>query len=149
LQGQFICGNKKCAEREGLRSYECNFAYTDVAGGPPQAALVKIRLCPNCAYKMHYKKIKQAQRELRAKRREEKHAERKRRRTESVKAADSSSSESEADSSGDEAKVGSKLTSASTERRRTDKNTASFDFIRFYLLLIIIFADLISALFRS
>lgn len=36
------------------------------SGGAPKSALVKIRLCPPCAYKMHYPKIKEAQRTARA-----------------------------------------------------------------------------------
>lgn len=39
--GQFICGNKKCAENEGLRSWEVNFAYME--HGEKKNALVKLR----------------------------------------------------------------------------------------------------------
>nr|KAG5690850.1 hypothetical protein BaRGS_031202 [Batillaria attramentaria] len=51
-KGQFICGSKKCPEREGLRSWEVNFAY--VEHGEKKNALVKLRLCPDCSYKLNY-----------------------------------------------------------------------------------------------
>ena len=40
-KGQFICGNKKCGEKEGLRTWEVNFAYVEQGG--KKNALVKIR----------------------------------------------------------------------------------------------------------
>lgn len=51
-KGQFICGNKTCDKREGLKSYEVNFAY--VEGGEQKNALVKLRLCPECAVMLNY-----------------------------------------------------------------------------------------------
>lgn len=51
-KGQFICGNKKCKESEGLRSWEVNFAYME--HGEKKNALVKLRLCPDCSYKLNY-----------------------------------------------------------------------------------------------
>uniref|UniRef100_A0A0B7A6P0 Protein FRA10AC1 n=1 Tax=Arion vulgaris TaxID=1028688 RepID=A0A0B7A6P0_9EUPU len=51
-KGQFICGNKKCEEKEGLRSWEVNFGY--VEQGEKKNALVKLRLCPDCSYKLNY-----------------------------------------------------------------------------------------------
>ena len=39
-KGQFMCGNKKCEEREGLRSWEVNFGY--VEHGEKKNALVKL-----------------------------------------------------------------------------------------------------------
>ncbi|XP_060551098.1 protein FRA10AC1-like, partial [Ruditapes philippinarum] len=51
-KGQFICGNKKCSECEGLRSWEVNFAY--IEDGQKKNALVKLRLCPDCSYKLNY-----------------------------------------------------------------------------------------------
>lgn len=39
-KGQFICGNKKCEERIGLRSWEVNFAYLE--NGEKKNALVKL-----------------------------------------------------------------------------------------------------------
>ena len=39
-KGQFICGNKKCNEDEGLRSWEVNFAYME--HGEKKNALVKL-----------------------------------------------------------------------------------------------------------
>ncbi|XP_059174427.1 protein FRA10AC1 homolog [Physella acuta] len=50
--GQFACGNKKCREREGLRSWEVNFGYMEA--GLKKNALIKLRLCPDCSYKLNY-----------------------------------------------------------------------------------------------
>ncbi|CAM6107569.1 unnamed protein product [Calypogeia fissa] len=61
-KGQFICGNKKCNETDGLRSYEVNFAYTE--SGESKQALVKLRVCPECAYKLNYRKEKELERQL-------------------------------------------------------------------------------------
>ncbi len=51
-KGQFQCGARKCEEREGLRSWEVNFAYQEE--GQSKNALVKVRLCPDCSYKLNY-----------------------------------------------------------------------------------------------
>ncbi|XP_050396962.1 protein FRA10AC1 homolog [Patella vulgata] len=52
-KGQFICGAKKCNEREDLRSWEVNFGY--IEQGEKKNALVKLRLCPDCSYKLNYR----------------------------------------------------------------------------------------------
>lgn len=39
-KGQFICGNRKCEEKEQLRSWEVNFAYTE--HGEKKNALIKL-----------------------------------------------------------------------------------------------------------
>jgi len=42
--GQFFCGNKCCDEKEGLKSWEVNFGYTE--HGEKRNALVKLsKLC--------------------------------------------------------------------------------------------------------
>ncbi|KAK3797606.1 hypothetical protein RRG08_054632 [Elysia crispata] len=51
-KGQFTCGNKRCSESEGLRSWEVNFGY--IEHGEKKNALVKLRLCPDCSYKLNY-----------------------------------------------------------------------------------------------
>lgn len=51
-KGQFICANKTCEEIEGLRSWEVNFGY--VEEDQKKNALVKVRLCPDCSYKLNY-----------------------------------------------------------------------------------------------
>ncbi len=43
--GQFLCGNKRCENKEGLKSWEVNFAY--VEQGEKRNALVKLRKCWN------------------------------------------------------------------------------------------------------
>ncbi|XP_066522596.1 protein FRA10AC1 [Hoplias malabaricus] len=51
-KGQFLCGNKRCENLEGLKSWEVNFAY--VEQGEKRNALVKLRLCPECSFKLNY-----------------------------------------------------------------------------------------------
>ncbi|XP_040419537.1 protein FRA10AC1 isoform X1 [Cygnus olor] len=51
-KGQFSCGNKHCDEEEGLKSWEVNFGY--VEHGEKRNALVKLRLCPECSYKLNF-----------------------------------------------------------------------------------------------
>ncbi|XP_068615438.1 protein FRA10AC1-like isoform X2 [Brachionichthys hirsutus] len=51
-KGQFQCGNKRCDRQEGLKSWEVNFAY--VEQGEKRNALVKLRLCPECSFKLNY-----------------------------------------------------------------------------------------------
>ncbi|XP_052770446.1 protein FRA10AC1 homolog [Mya arenaria] len=51
-KGQFLCGNKKCNEHRDLKSWEVNFAYME--DGEKKNALVKLRLCPDCSYKLNY-----------------------------------------------------------------------------------------------
>ncbi|XP_014916098.1 protein FRA10AC1 [Poecilia latipinna] len=51
-KGQFQCGNKHCGKEEGLKSWEVNFAY--VEHGEKRNALVKLRLCPECSFKLNY-----------------------------------------------------------------------------------------------
>lgn len=51
-KGQFMCGNKRCEKPEGLKSWEVNFAYVEL--GEKRNALVKLRLCPECSFKLNY-----------------------------------------------------------------------------------------------
>ncbi|XP_039628131.1 protein FRA10AC1 isoform X1 [Polypterus senegalus] len=51
-KGQFFCGNKFCNKKEGLKSWEVNFGY--IEHGEKKNALVKLRLCPECSYKLNY-----------------------------------------------------------------------------------------------
>ncbi|GAB0097201.1 protein FRA10AC1 [Sergentomyia squamirostris] len=51
-QGQFMCGNKHCPEKEDLRSWEVNFNYME--HGQKKNALVKVRLCRECSRKLNY-----------------------------------------------------------------------------------------------
>ncbi|XP_030631387.1 protein FRA10AC1 isoform X2 [Chanos chanos] len=51
-KGQFQCGSKRCEKQEGLKSWEVNFAY--VEQGEKRNALVKLRLCPECSFKLNY-----------------------------------------------------------------------------------------------
>lgn len=67
--GHFSCANLKCDKIKDLVSWEVNFAYLE--GGEKKNALVKIRLCPDCSYKLNYKKIKQEKKNRKRKELEE------------------------------------------------------------------------------
>ncbi|WOL11690.1 protein FRA10AC1 isoform X1 [Canna indica] len=56
-KGQFICGNKKCDEKDGLGSYEVNFSYFEA--GENKQALVKLVACKRCAEKLVYRRLKE------------------------------------------------------------------------------------------
>lgn len=60
-KGQFICGARKCDVMEGLKTWEVNFGYIEEE--EKKNALVKLRLCSECSYKLNYhhkhKRIKQ------------------------------------------------------------------------------------------
>ncbi|XP_076651392.1 protein FRA10AC1 homolog [Halictus rubicundus] len=55
-KGQFECGNKRCNEKEDLKSWEVNFGY--IEHGEKKNALVKLRLCPECSVKLNYRSQK-------------------------------------------------------------------------------------------
>lgn len=52
-KGQFQCGNKACTSDASLQSFEVTFAY--VEHGASKQALVKLRVCPSCERKLHYR----------------------------------------------------------------------------------------------
>jgi Folate-sensitive fragile site protein Fra10Ac1 len=60
-KGQFECGALRCDTREGLHSYEVNFAYEE--SGATRNELVKCRLCGPCAEKLYYRKLKELRKE--------------------------------------------------------------------------------------
>jgi len=62
-RGQLSCGHKPCESKLGLRSYEVDFKY--VEAGDKKRALVKVRLCEACAFKLHYRRIKAARKRQR------------------------------------------------------------------------------------
>jgi len=72
-KGQFICGNKKCDNKDDLKSYEVNFSYLEAE--QKKNALVKLRTCPDCSIKLNYKQIKK---ERKAKKKEEQQLQKKR-----------------------------------------------------------------------
>jgi protein FRA10AC1 len=79
-KGQFTCGNKACTADEQLASYEVAFAYRE--HGEDKHALVKLRVCPGCAEKLHYRKRKEQRRAERRAKRETRRQERRRRKRE-------------------------------------------------------------------
>jgi len=93
-KGQFSCGARKCEEGEGLKTWEVNFAY--VEHEVKKNCLIKLRLCPDCSYKLNYhKKHKQ----VKAKRKKEKKKRKKKKKKKSRKSGtDSASSGSESES---------------------------------------------------
>mmetsp|Transcript_30516 Transcript_30516/g.62847 ORF Transcript_30516/g.62847 Transcript_30516/m.62847 type:complete len:310 (+) Transcript_30516:1-930(+) len=61
-RGQFSCGHKHCSVRNELKSYEVDFAYVEEHR---KRALVKVRLCQDCAFKLHYQRLKKARKRQR------------------------------------------------------------------------------------
>ncbi|XP_067833156.1 protein FRA10AC1 [Heptranchias perlo] len=70
-KGQFCCGNKYCDVKEGLKSWEVNFGYNE--HGEKRNALVKLRLCPECSYKLNYHHRRKEVKATKRKHREECH----------------------------------------------------------------------------
>lgn len=52
-KGQFSCGDRHCKDNAGLRTWEVNFAYFEK--DEKKNALVKLRLCPKCSFKLNYR----------------------------------------------------------------------------------------------
>lgn len=52
-KGQFSCGDRHCKEASGLRTWEVNFAYFE--NNEKKNALVKLRLCKECSFKLNYR----------------------------------------------------------------------------------------------
>lgn len=57
-RGQFSCANKFCSSKDDLKSYEVDFKYSEAKC--QKRALVKVRLCQDCAFKLHYRRLKKA-----------------------------------------------------------------------------------------
>lgn len=52
-KGEFVCAARRCDERHGLQSFEVNFGYKE--DGVKKNALVKVRVCYDCAFKLNFK----------------------------------------------------------------------------------------------
>jgi len=70
-KGHFTCGNKKCDSTDQLQSYEVNFAY--VEDGEHKNALVKLRVCAECAQLLNYKHQQKLARKEEKKKKKKKH----------------------------------------------------------------------------
>lgn len=117
-KGQFVCGNKVCDAVRKLRTWEVNFAY--VEGGEKKNALVKVRLCFECSYKLNYH---HKRREVTRKKRKKLNKDRGgKRRKKGRKRRDSDSSSSS--SSESEAEAG---TSAGAAARPPEKTEAELE----------------------
>lgn len=95
-KGQFVCGEKRCSERDDLRTWEVNFKYEEQA--ETKNTLVKLRLCPTCSDMLNFR---QKRKEIRRRKKRKRSAKEKRdssRRKEKVGKDDSSSSESSSSS---------------------------------------------------
>ena len=56
-KGQFVCGNLSCVSNQDLKAWEVPFAYKE--SNEKKIALVKLKLCKECSYRLNYKKIKE------------------------------------------------------------------------------------------
>eukprot|EP01029_Cantina_marsupialis_P029018 TRINITY_DN778398_c0_g1_i1.p1 TRINITY_DN778398_c0_g1~~TRINITY_DN778398_c0_g1_i1.p1 ORF type:complete len:271 (-),score=76.13 TRINITY_DN778398_c0_g1_i1:576-1388(-) len=75
-KGTKICGAIGCGNVEGLKDYELLFNY--VEHGENKSTMVKVRVCPFCAPKLNYKRMKEKEREHHRRKRRH-HRKRKRR----------------------------------------------------------------------
>jgi protein FRA10AC1 len=55
-KGQFVCANVECNNTNSLKSYEVEFRYVEAE--EDKVALVKVRVCKECAFKLNYKHFK-------------------------------------------------------------------------------------------
>ena len=69
-KGHFICGSTRCDESAALESFEVNFGY--IEKGTKKNALVKVRLCPDCAYKLAYTRKKSSKKRKKKKKKKKK-----------------------------------------------------------------------------
>ena len=92
-KGHFVCGSRKCEEREFLRTWEVNFAYMEET--EKKNALVKVRLCPECSIKLNYHHKKKEVRKKSKKKHKEKKNKKKRKRSKSSDGDDSSDEKSD------------------------------------------------------
>ncbi|PIK35443.1 hypothetical protein BSL78_27724, partial [Apostichopus japonicus] len=104
-KGQFICGNKRCSEEDGIRTWEVNFGY--IEHDIKKNALVKLRLCEVCSFKLNYhhkrkevtkktsRNVKREKKSKSKKRKKKHHRDKKKERGGKTKRQESSSSSSE------------------------------------------------------
>lgn len=118
-KGQFTCGNKRCTEKDELRSWEVNFSYKE--DGEKKNALVKIRLCPMCSQMLNYhskkREVKRLKKSSQRERRSSKN--KKRNRSEGHKPKDSPSTSPESETSG----TSSETTSIIDSTEKVDDTT--------------------------
>lgn len=116
-KGQFFCGNKCCDEKEGLKSWEVNFGYTE--HGEKRNALVKLRLCQECSFKLNFhhrrKEIKSTKKRSKTKTESD----------ESPHKNSRSSSSEEASQGKDEGHSSSKRSEDSRNRNADEEDSAS------------------------
>ncbi|KAI9088307.1 folate-sensitive fragile site protein Fra10Ac1-domain-containing protein [Phlyctochytrium arcticum] len=145
-KGQFICGNLACdvSEKESrnarnrsarrasdndhveasdptLRSWEVNFRYEEV--GTIHNALIKLRLCNDCAYMLNYRKIKESRRRLKEERKRKSSEKKARKRQKRVKTIQ----ESEDRSSNVTAEVANESTAQTSEASSDSNSVESAD----------------------
>ncbi|CRG98472.1 conserved protein, unknown function [Plasmodium relictum] len=89
-KGHIICSSKKCNNTD-LKTYEFLFEY--IEGGEKKETNVNVRACMDCAYKLHYRKIKEY-----LKKKEKKKLKKKQRRKRKHKKSDSSSERNDSSS---------------------------------------------------
>jgi len=114
-KGQFTCGSRKCEEHEKLRTWEVNFAYKE--DDEKKNVLVKVRLCPDCSYKLNYYHRKKEVTKRGEERKRKRLKKDKKKRKKGEKSRKSSSSASSDDSSDEEVKKKRK----EEEEREKDK----------------------------
>ncbi|XP_057305862.1 protein FRA10AC1 homolog isoform X2 [Hydractinia symbiolongicarpus] len=101
-KGQFSCGARKCECTEGLKSWEVNFGYLE--HGEKKNALVKLRLCSDCSYKLNYNKKHKKSKKKKKKSKKKKVRKHKRKDSSDSSSTDSFSSDEDTPSKGEDVK---------------------------------------------
>jgi len=116
-KGQFVCGARKCENKDTLKSWEVNFGYLE--HGEKKNALVKLRLCPDCSYKLNYHKKHKKAKKKKSKKKvsKERRREKKERKKSSKKKKKRNYSTSSSESGSDE--------SASSDDEEQSKNSST------------------------
>ncbi|KAM4702847.1 protein FRA10AC1 homolog [Rhinophrynus dorsalis] len=140
-KGQFCCGNKRCDEKEGLKSWEVNFGY--VEHGEKKNALVKLRLCPECSYRLNFhhrrrevqpnkkkRELQKEQGESSRKVSKESHPRKKKRRKDTSSDQHEDSSERDTDDEGGDGKADADFWKGS--HQETDEKTREEEFDEYF-----------------
>eukprot|EP00842_Homolaphlyctis_polyrhiza_P004815 jgi/Hompol1/5334/HPOL_001944-RA len=100
-KGKDICGNVACSATADLKSWEVNFAYME--DGVRKNALVKLCVCPECTYKLHYRKIQERkllERQLRKQQKNEQKSKKRRKKDVDQDSDESNGTDSDLDNQG-------------------------------------------------
>lgn len=130
-RGQFTCGEKHCSIRDGLKTWEINFAYQEQ--GEKKNALVKLRLCPECSSKLNYGSKKREVKRIQKKKTGKRKQQTEKRKGKDERQQPSSSTKTSDDSESTEEKTESEMSRIWKETGRPDEEKAREEEFEEYL----------------